>query len=367
MNILILNWRDIKNPKSGGAEILTHEIAKSWTKAGNQVTLFSSSFPKSSELETVDNIRIIRRGQPDTRFLFFSVHFLAFLYYIKNKKKFDIVLDEIHGIPFFTPWYVRVKRVALICEVADKLWTKMFGPVFGRIGRFMEMFYLKYIYKNTPYLTISNSTKEELINEGVSPQNITVLPMGATPPKRKTTWNKEKTLTLIYVGRLSKSKGIEDAIKATAKTSKDYRSVRLWVVGGGEEKYKNYLKRLARNLGIDKKIIFYDFVSEEKKFELLEKAHILVAPSVKEGWGLTIVEAGFVGTPSVVYNSPGLRDVLYGNKLKTLTVKNTPQDLAYKIIEIFKNYNKFKDYKLNPKDFSWDKTAEAAMKVLKNT
>jgi hypothetical protein len=78
MKILILNWRDIKNPSSGGAEVLTHELASRWVAKGHSVTLFSSKFHQSKREEITDGIRIIRCGNPDARHLFNSVHFLAF-------------------------------------------------------------------------------------------------------------------------------------------------------------------------------------------------------------------------------------------------------------------------------------------------
>src|SRR3989344_2967644 len=314
MNILILNWRDIKNPSSGGAEILTHEIAKRWVKLGNQVTLFSSSFPNSKKEEKVDGVKIIREGHPDARFLFSSVHFLAFKYYKNNVGKFDVVVDEIHGLPFFTPWYVKEKKVVLICEVAGDLWVKMFGPFFGLLGRVIERIYLQFVYKDIPYLTISNSTKEELIKEGVNSKNITVLPMGLTIPKSLKKYEKEKNPTLIFVGRLSKSKGIEDAIEALRQVSKTYTKTKLWIVGGGDENYKKFLKKMAKKLDVYDRITFWGFVSEEKKFELMGRAHLLLHASVKEGWGLVVIEAASQATPSIVYNVSGLRDSVIDNK-----------------------------------------------------
>ncbi len=268
MNILILNWRDIKNPKSGGAEILTHEIAKRWIKKGHQVTLFSAMFENGPSEEVIDGVNFIRSGHPDVRSLFSSVQFQAFLYYQKNKGKFDAVVDEIHGFPFFTPWYVKEKKVVLICEVANELWTEMFGPL-GILGRLVEWFYFRFVYTNIPYLTISNSTKDELLKEGVRRNLITVLPMGLTFPNNLKKQKKEKDPTLIFVGRLSKSKGIEDAIKAFEKILRDNFNAKLWIVGNGEKKYITELKEMAEKINVLDKITFWGFATDEKKFELM--------------------------------------------------------------------------------------------------
>lgn len=371
MRILILNWRDIVNPKSGGAEILTHEMARRWVSLGHSVTQFSSIFPKGLQEETIDGVKIIRRGHPDVRYLFSSVHFLAFRYYKKHfEGKFDVVVDEVHGLPFFTPWYVKEKKIALVCEVANELWVKMFGRVFGTMGKLTEWLYLHFTYQNTQFLTISQSSKDDLIREGINQRNITVLPMGATIPKNLKTYEKEKTPTLIYVGRFSRSKGIEDAIIALQKVLKNFPKTQLWVVGYGEEQYRDHLLNLAKRLEVQDNVTFWGFISEEKKFELLQRASVLVAPSIKEGWGLIVPEAAAMGTPSVVYNSPGLKDVLGGSIFKTIVKSNTPEQLSKEIITLLEN--KDLDRQLQKKkneiriQFDWDKTADAALQILKN-
>ena len=368
MNILILNWRDIKNPSSGGAEILTHEIAKRWVKLGNQVTLFSSSFPNSKKEEVIDGVKFVREGHPDARFLFSSVHFLAFKFYRSNVQKFDVVVDEIHGLPFFTPWYVKGKKVVLICEVAGDLWVKMFGPFFGLLGRVIERIYLQFVYKNISYLTISNSTKEELIKEGVNGKDITVLPMGLTIPQNFKRVEKEKDPTLIFVGRLSKSKGIEDAIEALRQASKTYTKTKLWIVGEGDETYIKFLKNKAKNLDVSDRVTFWGYVSEEKKFELMGRAHILLAPSLKEGWGLIVSEAARVETPSIVYDVPGLRDSVINDKTGVILSYNSSLEMAKQATLLLRDEERYKYFQQNAlawaKSLTWDKAAKQSLKLI---
>ena len=369
MKILILNWRDVINPKSGGAEILTHEMAKRWVALGHEVTQFSSTFKKAKNEEIIDGVKIIRKGHPDARYLFTSVQFLAFWYYQQEfKGKFDVILDEVHGLPFFTPWYVREKKVLLVCEVAGSLWTEMFGPIFGSLGRIVEKFYLRFVYGNILYMTISDSTKKELIGEGVGHKLITVLPMGLTIPDKIEVYKKESTPTLIFVGRLSKPKGVEDAITAVSEISKKVPVIRLWIVGRGDEKYSNHLRDLVKKYGLEKQIVFWDFISDIKKFELISRAHILLSPSIKEGWGLTVPEAAYVGTPSIVYDSPGLRDVLRGSDFKIIVKSNTPKELSEEVVKILNDkvlYKKLeKQVGFVRKQFNWQKTADVALRVL---
>lgn len=370
MNILILNWRDIKNPKSGGAEILTHEIAKRWVKMGHKVIQFSSFYPKGLREEIVDGVQIIRKGHPDARYLFFSVHFLAFLQYFKfYKGKMDVVIDEIHGLPFFTPWYIKEKKIALICEVSGNLWKKMFGVFFGMIGKSAEKFYMKIVYKNIKFMAISPSTKNELVREGVKKGNIFVLPMGLTYPKKLKTQKKEKNPTMVFVGRLSPSKGVEDAIHAVNEIKKMLPKVRLWIVGSGLREYELSLKKLVKKLKLKDAVIFFGFVADRKKFNLMSRAHFLVAPSVKEGWGLIVPEAGLVGTPSIGYKTEGIRDVIKDGKTGYLV--NGPKNYVGLAETIRKAFQDKKNYKSMSKEsmklsrlYDWNKTAREAMKVI---
>src|SRR5262249_41476916 len=68
------------------------------------------------------------------------------------------------------------------------------------------------------------------------------------------------------------------------------------------------LARLTGELGLDGAVRFAGFLPHEEKVRLLQSAHVVVNPSVKEGWGLTNVEANACGTVCVAADSPGLRD-----------------------------------------------------------
>lgn len=369
MRILILNWRDIKNPSSGGAEILTHEIAKRLAALGNHVVQFSSFFEGARHREVVDNVEIVREGSSDIRTMFASVHFRAFLFYQREKGQFDVVIDEIHGVPFFTPWYVKEKKIALICEVAGDLWIKIFGLFFGLLGRMIEKFYLLFVYNNILFLTISDSTKKDLIANGMDKKNIIVLPMGINVPQNIGNIKKEKEKTLIFVGRLTVAKGIEEALNALKEIVKKNRGVRLWIVGRGEANYVQKLKKMCEQLQIENNVVFYGFVSENKKFTLLARAHLLIHPSLREGFGLTIPEAGYVGTPVVAYNSPGLRDIVKNGKNGVLVAENSPESLASTVMQALFDESLCHKLCQGAKEetgrYNWNNTANAMLNSLK--
>ncbi|OGH14308.1 MAG: hypothetical protein A2687_01630 [Candidatus Levybacteria bacterium RIFCSPHIGHO2_01_FULL_38_26] len=352
MRILIFNWRDIKNPTSGGAEILTHELARRWVERGNKVVMFCSFYKNAKQKESVDGVEIIREGNPDARHLWNSVHFKAFINYKRKfKGNFDVVIDEIHGLPFFTPLYVKEKKIALICEVAGGLWYKMYGSIFGSIGRLVEIIYLKLFYQQLHFLTISNSTKHDLISNGIKESYIHVIPMGVKLPNYKRSILKEKAPTLLVVGRLSKPKGIEDAIKVLEYVLKFMPSARLWIVGRGEAEYTNYLKKITSDKGLENKVVFYGYVSEDEKFSLMSRAHLLLVPSTKEGFGLTIPEAGFAGTLSIVYKVSGLRDIVEEG-VNGIIVNKDPLSMGKAVVEILSDKKKYAEIRKNAIEFS---------------
>lgn len=361
MKILILNWRDIKNPAAGGAEILTHEMAKRWVKLENDVVLISAGFPGAKNQEIIDGVRIIRMGK------WWNVHLLACFYYFKNlRNKIDIIIDEVHWFPFFARLYAGKKTILLACEVANKLFYKCFPWPLAITGRLLEKIYL-FLYRNTPTLAISSSTKNDLIKEGFQERNITVLPMGVSCPKEIKIYTKEKRPTIIYLGRINKQKGADDAIEVFKEVKKKIVDAEMWFVGTSKPEYLKRLKKKIANYGFKNTIKFFGFVSSKEKFRLLSQAHILIVPSAHEGWGLVVTEAGLVGTPAVVYNVAGLRDIVKNN-INGLVVELNPQAMATGVIKLLSNKEMFKDLQKNAikiaRSYNWETTAALALKEL---
>ncbi len=369
MHILILNWRDVKNPASGGAEILTQEIASSLVKKGHRVSYISSYFNKSKKRESIDGVEIIRVGDPDARRIFKSVHFNAYkLYKNEFKGNVDLVIDEVHGIPFFTPFYVKEKKIALICEIAGDLWSLAVRFPFNLLGQLIERIY-PYFYKKIKVITISESSRKDLIKYGFPSSHVKIIPMGSNSKVVSRIPKKEKNKTLIFISRLSPTKGVSDAIKSVEILKKTFPDIKLWIVGRGEDSFKQELSALVKDLDLTENIKFYGFISDSEKEELLSKAHILIAPSVKEGWGLTVHEAGARGTPAVVYNVAGLRDVVKNNVNGLVCTSNTPQILAKNISTMLssqKLYLKLQAGAINErKKHTWDNTADKFLEYAK--
>lgn len=346
MRILILNWRDVRHPLAGGAEISTHEHAKRWVKAGHQVTQLSSSITGGKSSEILDGVSIIRMGNH------YTVHLRAFIHYFLHlRDKVDLVIDEFHFIPFFTPLYCRKKKIAFIHETAEEVWFKNhFFPI-NFIGYFLEPLFF-YLYRNIHFITVSDSTKNDLIKFGIKKEYIYIIYNGIV--SIRSAEKKEKSPTMICLGRLAEDKGTKDAILAFFEVQKAFPDSSLWIVGK-EEKcgMEDYIRKLTKKLSIEKKVIFFGFVQEKEKYDLLKRAWILINPSVKEGWGLTVIEAASQGTPGIAYDVSGLRDSIQDDKTGLLVKEKKPEKLAEKIILLLRNKPWYD--KLSKQSFEWSK------------
>ena len=362
MNILILNWRDIQNPRSGGAEQLTHEIAKRWVGWGHSVTLFSAYYPGAKREEVLEGIKIIRRGR------WWSVHFWAMIYYLfRFRFRTDVIVDEVHWYPFFSVLYAPQKTVLLVCEVANTLFFRLFPHPIAIFWRLVEKIYV-FFYCGTAVLAISDSTRDALMGEGFDRQQITVIPMGLSLPPQSRRFVKASRFTLIVVGRLHALKGTKDAISAFARIQTRIPTANLWIVGSDSEGYQNELVGFIHELGVNTRVIFFGHVSEEKKFELLSRAHILLMPSIHEGWGLVVSEAASQGTPAVGYRTAGVKDVVVDGETGALVAPGDSDALATETLKLWSDQPRYHRYQKAGRkravSMSWDDTARESLRIL---
>jgi len=368
MNILILAWRDIKHPLAGGAERVMNKHAQAWARAGYKVTIFTSSYPGSKNDDTIKGVKTVRRG-----YEILGVHLAAVFWYLfGNHPDFDLVVDQFHGIPFFTPWFVGTKKLAVIQEVAKEVWLLNHLPfpmnkIVGVIGYLVEpLIYL--FYKKTPFMTASKSAKEDLINFGIPEKNITIVQHGLTVPLKLKIVPKERVKTVMYLGALTRDKGIKDAIEVFSRLSKKDSSLQFWVVGKGGGSYLEFIKSKVVQFGLEEKIKFWGFVSERKKFELLVRAHVLINPSIREGWGLTVTEGSYVGTSTVGYNVAGLKDSIKPGVNGYLAPVKNVRKMEALVLEILRKPALLKKLssraKEHAREFTWEKSNKISLSMI---
>ncbi|MBL7991152.1 MAG: glycosyltransferase family 4 protein [Candidatus Kapabacteria bacterium] len=311
MNILVLNWQDRLNPLAGGAETHLHEIFSRVAAAGHQVTLYCSSFDGARSEELLDGMVVLREGARNT-----------FNFYVPRRYKkdfryrgFDIVVDDINKIPFFTPLYVREPILALAHHLFGTSIFAEAGLIAGSYVYSAELL-LPYIYRTTPFAVVSDSTKHELIEKGLPAENMAVIPncinRAQFPFTAHVQHGDSFTPIIAYFGRLKRYKSVHHLLEAFAPLADEFPAAKVHIMGKGDAEAD--LREMALGLGLNtadtQRVEFLGFIPEEHKAEMLAAAYCVVNPSMKEGWGIINIEANACGTPVIAANVPGLRDAV---------------------------------------------------------
>ena len=365
MRILAFNWRDPKNPLAGGAEEYLFNILSLIANDKNKVTYFVASFPGSRSREEGENYTIIRKGSR------FTVYVHAALFYIKNRKKYDVVIDSINTVPFFIPLYVgKNKRIAIIYHFGGWKTIRKELPLFPSIVAYIAEKSIALFYKNTDIITVSNSTKEDLLKKNIDEKRIKIVWSGVKTVKNRA-YNEIKKAsvpTVVYIGRIKFSKNIDHVIKAFKIVKSRIKNAELIIGGKGDEDCYTYLKNLKKEENIDN-VHFLGELNEKDKTRYLELAWVFVYPSAKEGWGISAIEANTCGTPVIAYNVPGLRDSIKDTITGMLAKENDIGDLADKITFLLNNQIARDELGKNAigwsKNFSYEKSAEKFYEELK--
>jgi len=350
MNILIFNWQDIKNPLAGGAEVHLHEIFSRVVKLGHEVTLFCSSFHGAPAEEVINGIRVIRHGG---RYLF---NFLVPIHYWKHfqHEKFDIVIDDMNKIPFFTPLYVREPLYFIIHHLFDKSIFREAPLPFALYVYLMEKLGVAVCRtKHVPLMVVSPSTKMEMLHNGFREEEIGFAyncvdhefhhPMDIP---------KSKTPLIGYFGRVKKYKSIEHLLKAFTIVREKIPDLELIIIGDGD--YRKNLEIAAEQLGIATAVRFTGYVNENEKVKLLQQVWFMVNTSSKEGWGLTVIEANACATTVLGSNVPGLRDAIKDGETGLLYEYGNIKELSEKIFMLVKD-SSLRD-RLAKAAYEWSKT-----------
>lgn len=369
MNILVFSWRDPKHTLAGGAEQSMHEHMKGWVRAGHKVTLFSSRIINLPADSVKDGIRIIRQGNQ-----YLGVQIKAFLYYLKNKNNFDLIVDQFHGIPFFTPLYVRKPKLAVLQEVAKEVWFKNpltfpLNYIVGIVGYLSEPFVFL-LYKRSKFMVGSNSAKKDLIKFGIIDKNITVVPHGIILPKKIPEHKVTNPKIITFFGRMTPDKGVVDALK-TFSILNTLNKYKFYIAGTVENRdYYNDLKTKAKKLGILHNLTFWERPTDKEKFELFAKTFLFINPSIREGWGLVNIEANAMGVPVIAYPSQGLVDSVRDGLSGLITKSKTPDSLATEVDKLKRDMKEYKRLSIGARKwattFDWKKSRQMSLKLINN-
>ena len=294
LRVLLLNWRDLHHPEAGGAEKYLVTVAEGLASRGHDVTFRTAAYPGALPEETVSGVRYLRRGGH------YSIYPRAFG--ANTTARHDVVVDVQNGVPYLSPLVTRSPVVNLVHHVHREQWPVVFGPRTARLGWWLESELAPRVYRRTSYVAVSDSTARELVGVGVDPDRITIIHNG-TDAVADDGAERSPTPRVAVLGRLVPQKRVEIALEAVAALRTRVPGLHLDVIGSGW--WEPQLREHVAAIGLEDDVTFHGHVSEAEKHRLLAQAWVHAMPSLKEGWGLVVVEAGVHGTPTVAFRTAG--------------------------------------------------------------
>jgi glycosyltransferase involved in cell wall biosynthesis len=344
MRFLWFTWKDKKNPRAGGAELINEEIAKRLVRDGHEVILLVGGFTGCLQEENIDGYKVIRLGN------YWSV-------YLRDWA--DVVIEEINTIPFLIQLYSVEDRVLFFHQLCRLIWFyEMFFPL-NLIGYILEPFYLFFMRKNF-CLTVSESTRKDLQRFGFRRDRISVIPEGIemTPLSDLNTVAKFSDPTLLSFGALRSMKRTLHQIRAFEAVRKNIPTLKMIIAGDSNTAYKKRVIRCINESAYKTDIKYVGRVDLRQKYELMRKSHLILVTSVKEGWGLIVTEAASQGTPAVVYDIDGLRDSVRHGYSGLICKNGSPQDMARKIQQLLEDPEEYELMRKNALEMSRQLTFE---------
>lgn len=355
MRVLILNWKDPKHPRAGGAEVFTFEVARRLVRSGDEVTWFCSAFDGSGATDSQEGVRFVRSGSLYTVFRGAR----KFVRGLGNTAMPDIVVDEVNTRPFNPSSYLPqgIPVCNLVHQLAREVWFREVPFPISLIGRYLlEDWWLRSI-SHLPTLAMSQSTRSDLLGLGFDRVELTRT--GLSPESFSFPERKREPPLLLSIARLTKGKRVKDAIDA-------YRIVRkhilcdMVVIGTGPLETK--LKKAYPE------VQFVGRVPDATRDRLLEEATIILVPGTREGWGRVALEAQARGTVPVVYDIPGLRDAVDFGKAGRVAFEDSASGLASACLELLRDGGELRRQSRScfewSKEFDWDDTAAAFREFL---
>lgn len=356
MNILVINWQDWKNPFAGGAEVYLYEVFSRLIRRGHRVVLLCSRAPGQARHEMLDGFEIYRIGRRSN----FNFLVPAALRAMLRHQRVDVVVDDLNKIPFYSTIFTRKKVLPTVMHIFRSTIYRETNSLFATYVFAAERL-INVLYRSSNFVAISRSTAQDLRDIGIK-RKIHIVNSGIPENMVQPAEKRMKEL-VAYVGRVKTYKSIDHFVQAAALIKRK-RDIQVKIVGDGDA--LDGLKALADKLDVS--IDFPGFVSEDEKAHVYSTARVIVQPSVKEGWGLTAIEAQSCGTPVVCADSPGLREVVVHGETGFLYRYGDVDEMTSRIVDLLDDDRKWHRFSAAARkwsrEFSWDAAAGKFEKIL---
>ncbi len=364
LRVLVLNERDPLHPNSGGAELHVHQVFRRLAAQGYRVTQLVSQGRGTAEHEVLDGIEIRRLGR--LRSYYPRVAWTCARE--TRAGRYDVVVECLNKVPFYSPLYSSVPVLAICHHLFGEVaFHQVAWPIASAVWGAEQL--IPALYRKCQVVSISESSRDDLLARGLAPQRVRVSHCGIDHPDLDVDTDSPRPPRVAYLGRLEPYKNIDVMLRAMARLGDRFPNAEILVIGRGSA--RDDLAALAKELRIADRTRFTGFITDEERNQLLLSARVCVCPSEKEGWGLTVIESNATGTPVVATDAPGLRDSVRHGETGFLVETRSVEAFADRIAELLSDDDlatrMSREAFAWSKRFHWDTAATEMAEALEET
>jgi glycosyltransferase involved in cell wall biosynthesis len=366
MRVLMLNERDLDHPLAGGVEVHLEEVAgRLAARHGIATTVLCAGFAGAPAEETRGGVRFVRLGS--NRFSYYGL-LPSHARREAASGGYDLLVENLCKLVFLSPLYVPdLPRLGLVHHLFGTSAFRQVAPPIALGVLFTESF-LPLLYRDWPFIAVSPSTRDDLVARGIRSEQIRVIPNGLDRHRyRPRPGVAAESDRVVFVGRLEHYKGLDVLLDAWSNVRAARPQARLEILGAGTA-HGEIASRIGGNPA-EHGITLHGFVSDDEKIDWLLRASLVVQPSRKEGWGLTVLEANACGAPVVATDVPGLRDSVRDGESGLLVRPADAPALAAAIVRVLAEPSLRALLSSGARAwaarFSWDEVAAETARVLR--
>jgi glycosyltransferase involved in cell wall biosynthesis len=303
-HVHIVTWRDLDDPAAGGSEVHIAHLAGDLARAGLSVTVRTAQVGDHPDEIERDGFRVVRRGGRLTVFPTAARDLRR-----RRLGPVDGIIEVFHGVPFFTALWARsLPQVSIVHHVHLGTWRHLLPLPGAAVGHLLERFAVPVAYRHREIVTIAASTRDVLLRAyRADPDRVAIAECGVSD--RFTPGGERAPQPLVVaVARMMPQKAIPDLLAAFARVRAAVPDARLVLVGEGPE--RPTVERTIRELGLTGHVECVGYATDEELVRWYQRAWVVASASLREGFGLTLTEAGACGTPAVARDIPGHVDAV---------------------------------------------------------
>jgi glycosyltransferase involved in cell wall biosynthesis len=304
----------------GGPIQSVHLLNKYLVRLGHEVDVVTTNAKLDSNIynakrwHNIDNVRV--KYFSFWGYIHYNFSFSILFYLLKNTKKYDIVhITAVWNFPVWAAYIAcKIHKVPYVISPRGTIYKETINLKSAYLKKIYYRFIAKQCLANAAAIHYTSMDEQIKVGQYLKLNNSSfVIANGIELVEPQSNIDTGKNLPkpyFLFLGRLSKKKGIDLLIPAFSIFSKKFKNYSLLIVGPDEEEYKSQLETMVEKLNMNQKIIFKDMVLEDEKNYLYQNAAAFVLCSYSENFGMTVIEAIINNCPTIISNKVAIQEKL---------------------------------------------------------